>query len=122
MSRIRSKNTTPELVVRKILYKNGYRYRLHDSTLPGKPDIVFRGKKKAILVNGCFWHGHDCKRGAYTPKTNTEYWVTKIKSNVSRTQYNINLMQQMGWEVLTVWECELKDLEFAEKKIYEFMQ
>lgn len=121
MSRIRSKNTKPELIIRKLLYRNGFRYRLHVPSLPGKPDIVFFKAKKVIYVNGCFWHGHDCKRGCYVPKTNTEYWRNKIQSNKQRMNNNIELMQSSGWRVLILWECQLKDIVTTEEVLINFL-
>ena len=107
MSHIRSKNTTPEEIVRKYLFKNGFRYRKNDARFPGKPDIVLPKYKTVVFVNGCFWHKHDCPRFVY-PSSNQEYWIPKIKRNAERDKHDKKLLQNMGWNVLVVWECELK--------------
>lgn len=108
MKNIRSKNTTPELIVRKFLYNKGYRYRLHDKKLPGKPDIVLRKFNTVIFINGCFWHGHKNCSEAKKPKSNSEFWKTKIVSNQQRDRENIESLSILGWRVLTIWECQLK--------------
>ncbi|MFR5875509.1 MAG: very short patch repair endonuclease [Eubacterium sp.] len=107
MSRIRSQNTTPEVIVRKFLFSQGFRYRKNVSTLPGKPDIVLPKYKTVIFVHGCFWHMHDCGRFVW-PSTNTDYWHNKILGNVERDKKNLNLLQELGWNTIVVWECELK--------------
>ena len=107
MSHIRSKNSKPEELVRKYLFSKGFRYRKNVRTLPGCPDIVFPKYKTVIFVNGCFWHKHDCPRFVW-PSTNEDYWRSKIMGNVERDKRNIVELQQLGWTVLTVWECELK--------------
>ncbi len=107
MSRIRDKNTRPEEVVRKLLWSHGYRYRLHRKDLPGKPDIVFPGRKKALFIHGCFWHRHDCRYFKW-PKSNAEFWEKKISENVTRDNRNFDLLAQTGWRHLIVWECETK--------------
>lgn len=108
MRAVRSRDTKPELVVRRLLHAMGYRYRLHRRDLPGAPDIVFPGRRKIIFVHGCFWHGHDCARGARLPATNVDYWRSKIARNVTRDADNIAALKAAGWEVLVVWECQLK--------------
>lgn len=108
MSKIQSEDTTPEKILRKILWKHGYRYRLHYKKLPGKPDIVFVGRKKVIFVNGCFWHHHSCKYFVW-PKTHVNFWKNKIDKNVDRDAANISNLKNMGWDVLVIWECELKN-------------
>lgn len=113
MSRIRSKNTKPEMVVRRWLWTKGYRYRLHDKTLPGKPDIVFKGRKKAILVHGCFFHMHDCKLFKW-PATRPEFWRKKIESNVIRDKRNLAKLHELGWKTLIVWECETRKAGHAQ--------
>jgi len=111
MSRIGSKNTTPEMIVRKMLHKSGIRYRLHAKDLPGKPDLSNKRKKFAIFVNGCFWHQHQgCKR-ANVPKSNTSYWIPKLKKNVTRFKENLDRLDTMGYRTAVIWECELNDLE-----------
>lgn len=108
MSAIRSKNTIPEIKLRKALFKLGYRYRLYLKALPGKPDLVFKSKKAVIFVNGCFWHHHiNCSR-AFLPHSNLEYWIPKINRNVQRDKENIEKLTNLGWRVLIVWECALK--------------
>lgn len=111
MRAVKSKDTAPELIVRKLAYGLGHRYRLHRKELPGKPDLVFVGKRKVVFVNGCFWHGHDCKRGARPPKSNFTYWKAKIARNVERDRSNLAALRSCGWEVLTVWECQTKPSE-----------
>lgn len=118
---VKSKDTTPELVVRKISHSLGYRHRLYRKDLPGKPDLVFPSRKKIIFVHGCFWHGHKCKRGDRLPKSNREYWVKKIKSNMDRDKHHIEELNNQGWSVLIVWECEVKNLYNLTQKIAEFI-
>ncbi|WHF52511.1 very short patch repair endonuclease [Chryseobacterium gotjawalense] len=108
MSKIKSKDTKPEILLRKLLFKEGFRYRINNSKLPGKPDIVLKKYKTVIFVNGCFWHGHQDCRYFVMPKTRTEFWSEKIKGNKERDQRNTALLQEEGWNVITVWECELK--------------
>lgn len=109
MARVRSRNTAPERAVRRLLTALGFRYRLHRADLPGRPDIVFIGRRKAIFVHGCFWHGHDCRRGAREPKTNVEYWRAKIARNRERDAEAGANLDRLGWRCLAVWECELRD-------------
>jgi DNA mismatch endonuclease, patch repair protein len=108
MSRIRSKDTKPELLVRQYLFKQGYRYRLHDKKLPGKPDIVLKKYKTVIFVHGCFWHGHEGCKYYVIPKTRAEWWQSKIEGNRSRDIENIKALQEAGWKVISIFECELK--------------
>ena len=111
MSRIRSKNTKPELIVRKVLHNSGIRYRLHARNLPGKPDLSNKSKNFAIFVNGCFWHQHKgCKR-ASIPKSNTDYWIPKLRKNVNRLRENLDRLDTMGYRTAVIWECEVNDLE-----------
>lgn len=121
MSRIRGKNTTPELIVRKLVYSMGYRYRLHYAKLPGKPDLVFPGRKKVIFVHGCFWHGHEGCKKATIPKTRVEYWKPKLEENKKRDREKQIELEDMGWDFLTIWQCELKDIEGLKKKIQSFL-
>lgn len=107
MSHIRSKNSKPEELVRKYLFAHGFRYRKNVAKLPGKPDIVLPKYRTVIFVNGCFWHKHDCPRFVW-PASNTEYWTKKILGNIERDQTNRKQLAESGWNVLTVWECELK--------------
>lgn len=107
MSHIRSKNSKPEELVRKYLFAHGFRYRKNVAKLPGQPDIVLPKYRAVIFVNGCFWHKHDCPRFVW-PASNTEYWTKKILGNVERDRKNCRLLQDSGWKVITIWECELK--------------
>ena len=109
MRAVKSRDTKPEMRVRRLLHRMGYRYRLHKASLAGKPDIVFSSRRRVIFVHGCFWHGHDCKRGNRMPATNAEYWSRKIARNVERFSTQVEELETAGWRVLTVWECELKD-------------
>lgn len=121
MGRIKGKNTAPELVVRRVAHGLGYRFRLHRKDLPGSPDLVFPRHAKAILVHGCFWHGHEgCRRGAL-PKSRVEYWTEKISSNKERDQRKQTELEEAGWEVLVVWECETKDVEAVADKVERFL-
>ncbi|MFZ5518479.1 MAG: very short patch repair endonuclease [Candidatus Zhuqueibacterota bacterium] len=108
MSRIKGKDTKPELFVRKWLWSRGYRYRLHRKDLPGKPDIVFSRRKKAVFVHGCFWHKHCCKYFKW-PRSNKDFWEGKIHDNVRRDQENYQLLVASGWSYFIIWECELRD-------------
>ena len=108
MSRIRSKDTKPEMIVRRFLFKNGFRYRLHVKGLPGKPDIVLPKYKTVIFVNGCFWHYHKGCRFFVLPKTRTEWWLEKIKATATRDKSSEIALQVLGWKIIVVWECELK--------------
>ncbi len=121
MRRVRSKDTGPELLVRKITFALGFRYRLHKKDLPGKPDLVFQGKKKIIFIHGCFWHGHRCKRGSRTPKTNRDYWIKKITGNIERDKRHIEELNKQGWSVLIIWECETKDTDTLKKRLKNFL-
>lgn len=107
MSGIKGKDTKPEVIIRKKLHALGFRFRLHSKELPGKPDIVLKKYRAIILVNGCFWHGHDCHLYRL-PKSNTEFWKKKIESNIKRDEQNMKLYKELGWRVLVIWECTLK--------------
>ena len=109
MSRIKGKDTKPELTLRSLLHKSGLRFRLHEKKLPGRPDIVLPRYKTAIFVNGCFWHRHDCKRGRSVPKTRTDFWVAKIDKNVERDQRVYSNLKNLGWKVLIIWECQIRE-------------
>ena len=123
MRLIRSKDTYPELVVRRTLRQLGYPgYRLHRKDLPGKPDIVFVGRRKVILIHGCFWHGHDCKEGARRPQSNQAYWLPKIDRNQKRDIDNLTKLTEHGWSVLIVWECELRYPVTLSAKLAAFME
>ena len=124
MSRIRGKNTKPEMLVRKYLFAHGFRYRLHSKNLPGKPDIVLPKYKTVIFVHGCFWHGHqDCKYFV-VPKTRTDWWLNKINGNKANDAKKIQALEQAGWKVLVVWECQLKPgkLEMTLNMIHKNLQ
>lgn len=108
MSRVRSKDTKPELIVRKFLHANGFRYRIHDKNLPGKPDIVMPKYKLVIQIHGCFYHGHKGCRYFTIPKTRTEWWIDKINGNKRRDQENEIKLLELGWKIITIYECELK--------------
>jgi DNA mismatch endonuclease (patch repair protein) len=110
MARVGQKNTKPEMIARRALHRLGFRFRLHRSDLPGSPDIVLPKYRTAIFVHGCFWHRHPGCRKATTPKTRREFWVRKFEQNVSRDRRNENDLRSAGWEVLTVWECETRDI------------
>ena len=109
MRRVKGRDTTPELKVRRLLTALGARYRLQRKDLPGKPDIVMAGRRLAIFVHGCFWHGHDCARGARVPKANRDYWLGKVGRNRARDVTSRAALEAAGWRVETVWECEMKD-------------
>lgn len=121
MQAVRSTNTTPERVVRRLLFHLGYRFRLHRNDLPGKPDLAFIGRRKVVFVHGCSWHGHACARGNRAPKTNTEYWRMKIARNRERDVTNARKLKCDGWKVLVVWECELKNRERVGKRLGRFL-
>lgn len=107
MRAVKAKDTKPEIAVRRLVHALGYRYRLHRRDLPGRPDLVFGPRRKLIFVHGCFWHGHNCKRGARMPKANADYWRAKIDRNRERDRTNSEALRASGWDVLTIWECEL---------------
>ena len=121
MSRIRSKNTLPEKLVRRILHAAGYRFRLYSRALAGCPDIILPRYRKAILVHGCFWHMHRCRFGRVVPKTNSRYWRSKRMGNVVRDHKNIRALRRTGWRVLVVWECWTKDQRRLEERIKAFL-
>jgi len=109
MRKVKGRNTSPELKVRRMLWAMGLRYRLHRKDLPGAPDIVLASRRLAIFVHGCFWHGHDCARGARVPKQNRDYWTGKIGRNRSRDIAHLAALEALGWTPLVIWECDLKD-------------
>lgn len=108
MSQVRSRNTKPELIVRKYLFSQGFRYRINVKRLPGTPDVVLTKYKTVIFINGCFWHGHDGCRYFVIPQTRTEWWINKINQNKQRDLKNLNILKQSDWHVITIWECQLK--------------
>ncbi|WP_183608257.1 MULTISPECIES: very short patch repair endonuclease [Rhizobium] len=124
MSRIRAKNTKPEILVRQLTYSLGYRYRLHPNDVPGKPDLAFKSRKKAIFVHGCFWHQHDdpaCKI-SHAPKSNTDYWAPKLQKNLDRDKRVTAELDRIGWKSMTVWECQLQNLEDIQNQIDAFLR
>lgn len=122
MSRIRSKDTKPEIAVRKIIFNLGYRYRLHKKNIPGCPDIVLLKHRKIIFVNGCWWHRHNCKLGRRSPKSRINYWLPKLQDNKERQKRNVRKLKNQKWNVLTVWECQIKDLPKLKTKIARFLK
>ncbi len=122
MSRIRGKDTKPEITVRKIIYNLGYRYRLYKRNLPGYPDIVLTKQKKIIFVNGCWWHRHNCKLGRRSPKSRLKYWLPKLCANKDRYRRNLKKLRNQGWKVLTVWECQTRKEEKVKRCIIEFLE
>jgi len=123
MSLVRGKDTKPELAVRTLVHGMGYRYRLHIASLPGKPDLVFAGRKKVIFVHGCFWHRHpsrSCKL-ARMPKSRPEFWVPKLEGNRLRDERNKRELKHQGWKVLSIWECQIADVASLSKRIRAFL-
>ena len=121
MRRVRGKDTGPELKVRRLLWGVGYRYRLHAAGLPGRPDLVFAARRTALFVHGCFWHGHDCARGARAPKANAAYWSAKIGRNRARDARVQAELEVIGWRSLIVWECELRRPAAALQRLRSFL-
>ena len=117
MARVKARDTGPERVVRRMLWRLGARYRLDRKDLPGRPDIVMPGRRLAVFVHGCFWHGHDCARGARVPKANRDYWTAKIGRNRVRDIETRARLEALGWRVEVVWECDLKDAETLERRL-----
>ncbi len=117
MAAIRAKNTKPEIVVRRLLWEMGLRYRLHRIDLPGKPDIVMPGRKIAIFVHGCFFHMHKCRYGRVVPVTNAEFWQSKRSGNAARDRRNARQLRKLGWQVFTIWECETRILDKLKNKL-----
>ena len=121
MRAVKGKDTGPEMAVRRLAHGMGYRYRLHHNDLPGHPDLAFPGRRKAIFIHGCFWHGHDCKRGSREPKTNVTYWRTKIARNRERDNEHMKRLKAQGWGVLVIWECETKDTARLAPRLRRFL-
>ena len=119
MSAIKSKNTKPEIKVRKVLHSMGYRFRLHRKDLPGSPDIVLPKYKTVIFVHGCFWHRHENCKYASTPKTRQEFWEAKFRENINRDKLNQENLSSKGWKIIIVWECEIKDKDFDLNKLFK---
>lgn len=122
MSRIRAKDTRPELVVRSLAHKAGYRFRLHAEELPGRPDLVFPGRRKVIFVHGCFWHQHGrCVDGRRRPLSNRSYWNEKLAANSRRDRANRRMLRRLGWNVLVIWECETRNPDRVVRKVTLFL-
>jgi DNA mismatch endonuclease (patch repair protein) len=121
MARVRGSDTKPELLVRRLAHRLGYRYRLHVADLPGRPDLVFRSRRKVIFVHGCFWHQHDCRRGT-RPKDNQEFWSTKLNRNRARDAAVTRSLITSGWQVLVVWECQTHDETKLAKRLDQFLR
>jgi DNA mismatch endonuclease, patch repair protein len=122
MSRIRKRDTSPEIAVRKIVYGLGYHYRLYKNSLPGCPDIVLTKYQKVIFVHGCWWHRHNCRLGRRTPKSRLNYWLPKLQKNKERHKQNLKKLKSQSWEVLTIWECQISNFEKLNARIKEFLQ
>jgi len=122
MSRVRSKDTTPELIVRSMIHRMGFRFRLHSKELPGSPDLVFARRRKVVLVHGCFWHGHNCRAGRNRPVTRKSYWEAKLAGNRKRDRLNSARLRRDGWIVLTVWECQIRESDRLAQRLKSFME
>ncbi|MDX3899381.1 MAG: DNA mismatch endonuclease Vsr [Sphingobium sp.] len=122
MRAVKSTDTKPEMLVRRLAHRLGYRFRLHRKDLPGSPDLVFPGRRRVIFVHGCFWHGHHCKRGARPPKTNAEYWRAKIARNRARDERVIGELEAIGWRSMTIWECELRDEDALSLRLRRYLE
>lgn len=120
MRAVRRRDTAPEMRVRRLLHRLGYRYRLQAGDLPGKPDIVFRGRRVAVFVHGCFWHGHECRRGRL-PASRVDYWRSRIERNRNRDERALRALQALGWRSLVIWECEIRDLVALEARLRGFL-
>jgi DNA mismatch endonuclease (patch repair protein) len=121
MALIRSKNTKPELLVRRLVHGLGYRYRLHRRALPGTPDLVFPGRSKVIFVHGCFWHRHPGCALVRLPKSRPEFWVPKLEGSAERDARDVRALRRLGWSVMTIWECQLRDMARLENRIRRFL-
>jgi DNA mismatch endonuclease (patch repair protein) len=121
MSRVKSKDSKPELLVRRLLHSLGYRYRLHRKDLPGRPDLVFPARKKIIFVHGCFWHRHACSLGKRVPKSNQQFWLPKLEANRLRDINIRKKLENLGWEIFVVWECEIKDADLLRERLLNFL-
>lgn len=121
MSRVRGKNSRPELRVRRLAHRLGYRYRIHRRDLPGRPDMTFPSRRKVVFVHGCFWHRHDCPAGRRLPRTRLDFWEPKLERNKERDKVNLRRLEGYGWRVLIVWECELKDESVVEARVRAFL-
>lgn len=122
MAQVKSKDTRPEMTVRRLLHGLGYRYRLHRTDLPGRPDLTFPSRRKVVFVNGCFWHNHANCAKVRVPSSNRTYWLAKLERNSNRDKRNLSLLERDGWTPMTIWECELHDLETVAKKVTAFLE
>ncbi|WP_273429313.1 DNA mismatch endonuclease Vsr [Marinobacter sp.] len=122
MSSVKTKDTGPEMVVRRLLHRSGYRYRLHAKDLPGRPDLVFRSRKKVIFVHGCFWHGHEKCRFGNPPKSRLDYWLPKLQANRARDERTIRSLREQGWDVMIVWQCEVKETADLLERLVNFLE
>ncbi len=120
MAAVRNRNTEPEIAVRKLLWSLGYRYRLHCAQLPGTPDLVFSGRRRAVFVHGCFWHGHRCARGKM-PASNRSFWLNKIEANRERDKRVKRKLHALGWRALTIWQCQIKKPDILESRLGRFL-
>jgi DNA mismatch endonuclease (patch repair protein) len=120
MRAIRSKDTLPEIAVRSLVHRLGYRFRLHRQDLPGKPDLVFPARRKVIFVHGCFWHSHACKAGLI-PQSNRDFWLPKLSKNKLRDRKNLKALALLSWDALVIWQCELKDSGAIRRRVKQFL-
>ena len=122
MARIKSKDTAPEVFVRRLLHGLGYRYRLHRHDLPGRPDLVFSSRRKVVFVNGCFWHYHRECSHAHIPASNRDYWLEKLMRTRIRDERNLAKLEELGWDVAIIWQCQLRDLDGITRRLVEFLE
>lgn len=122
MSQVKGKDTRPEIIVRELVHRLGYRYRLHQKDLPGRPDLVFPSREKVIFVHGCFWHRHRCRKGRSMPATRKSFWQDKLNGNRARDQSNRRALRRQGWDVLVIWECQTQDIERLSAKLVNFLE
>lgn len=120
MRRVRGKDTAPELAVRSMVHRMGLRFSAHRADMPGNPDLVFPSRGKVVFVHGCFWHGHGCRSGMNRPSSNKDYWIPKLEHNQKRDERNRRVLRRLGWSVLTIWECELKNPERLRRRVAAF--
>lgn len=121
MALVKGKDTRPEMVVRRLIHGLGFRYRLHEKSLPGKPDLVFRKRRKVVFVHGCFWHRHENCRLARLPKSRVDFWMPKLNRNRERDAENVARLSELGWEALVIWECEITRVDLLEQRIKDFL-
>ena len=122
MSRIKSRDTAPEIAVRRIAHRSGFRFRLHRKDLPGRPDLVFPRYRAVVFVHGCFWHRHGGCRYAYTPKTRVRFWAAKFSQNVARDRHDLEALRRIGWRVMVIWECETRDEPVVKRRLMDFLR